>query len=76
MFESLDMMLLKAKMKAGQYMSELIHEEKGASDFVAILVIIVILIAVAMVFRDGLEGLISTVFGKVSEWVNNTDTAH
>lgn len=42
-------------------------EEQGASDIVAILLVIVILIAVAAVFKDNLLRLVNDVFGKLFE---------
>lgn len=69
MFRKLDMMLISAKWKMEEFMERMIHEEKGAADIVAILVVIVILIAVAGVFRTQLMELVNTVFKKVTEFV-------
>lgn len=52
-------------------MDRLIHEEKGASDIVAIMVVIVILLAVAVTFKKQLEELVGAVFEKATTWVNN-----
>lgn len=71
MFEKMDMMLLSAKAKLNGFVDRLIHEEKGASDIVAIMVVIVILLAVAAIFKDQLIGLVEAVFGKATDWVEN-----
>lgn len=52
-------------------MDRLVHEEKGAADIVAILVVIVILLGVAAIFKEQLEGLVESVFGKATGWVNS-----
>ena len=66
-----DTMYLDAKIRWEQFADRLLHEEKGASDIVAIMVVIVILLAVAVVFKGQLEGLVSAVFGKATDWVNS-----
>ena len=42
MLEKMDLALIGAKMKMDDYVDRLLHEEKGASDIVAILVALVI----------------------------------
>ena len=70
MFGKVDTMYLDAKIRWEQFADRLLHEEKGASDIVAIMVV-VILLAVAVVFKGQLEGLVSAVFGKATDWVNS-----
>lgn len=69
MFRKLDMLLISAKGKMERLADRMIHEEKGAADIVAILVVIVILIAVAGIFRTQLMELVTTVFEKVTDFV-------
>lgn len=69
MLEKMDLALIGAKMKMDDYVDRLLHEEKGASDIVAILVVIVILLAVAAIFKTQLSGLVEQVFGKATDWV-------
>lgn len=69
MFMKMDLALMNAKRKAGEFWDRLLHEEKGASDIVAIMVVIVILLAVAVIFKDNLISLVETVFGKANDWV-------
>lgn len=70
MFDQLDMMAIDAKNRAGRYLENLVREENGASDIVAILVIIVILIAIAGIFKNGLANVVDTVFTKLTTWIN------
>ena len=65
MFMKMDLALMNAKRKAGEFWDRLLHEEKGASDIVAIMVVIV----VAVIFKDNLISLVETVFGKANDWV-------
>ena len=69
MFEKMDMALLCARAKWNSFVNRLFPEEKGAADIVAILVIIVIVLAVAAIFREQLIGLVQKVFGKATTWV-------
>ncbi len=71
MFEKMDMALLCARAKWNGFVNRLLHEEKGASDIVAIMVIIVIVLAVAVTFRERLIQLVGNVFNKADGWVTN-----
>lgn len=51
------------------FVDRLMHEEKGAADIVAIMVVIVILLAVAVIFKEQLSTLVETVFSKANDWV-------
>ena len=68
-FEKMDLALLKAKSRWDRFVDYLLYDEKGASDIVAIMVVIVILLAVAAVFRTQLMGLVESVFDKATTWV-------
>lgn len=70
MFDKTDMMLIDAKARWDRYVDRLIHEEAGASDIVAIMVVIVILLAVAAIFKEQLEELVKKVFEKAIDWVD------
>ena len=70
MFEKMDMMLIGAKTGWDKFTDRLIHEEKGASDIVAIMVVIVILLAVAVIFMEQLTLLVQKVFQKATDWVD------
>lgn len=71
MLENMDTMLLMAKFKWDAFVDRLMHEEKGAADIVAIMVVIVILLAVAVIFKEQLSTLVESVFTKANEWVEN-----
>lgn len=45
-------------------------EERGASDLVTIIAIIVVIIAAALIFRGVLANIINTVGAKVINWIN------
>ena len=70
MWEKLDMMLLTVMAFCGRTMDRLAHEEKGASDMIAILLIVVILVAVAVIFKDQLIKLVNQVFDRTVNFVN------
>ncbi len=71
MLNKVDLLLLTAKSRWDGFMDRLVHEEKGAADIVAILVVIVILLGVATIFKGQLEELVKSVFGKATGWVEN-----
>ena len=71
MLNKVDLLLLTAKSRWDGFMDCLVHEEKGAADIVAILVVIVILLGVATIFKGQLEELVKSVFGKATEWVES-----
>ncbi len=71
MLNKVDLLLLNVKSRWDGFMDRLVHEEKGAADIVAILVVIVILLGVVAIFKEQLEGLVESVFGKATGWVNS-----
>lgn len=71
MIKEMDLLLLAMKSRWDAFTDSLLHEEKGAADIVAILVVIVILMAVAVLFKQQLEGLVTAVFGKATQWVSD-----
>lgn len=70
MLREMDLLLLSMKSRWDAFTDALLHEEKGAADIVAILVVIVILLGVATLFKGQLEGLVGSVFGKATAWVS------
>lgn len=67
MGERLAMGYLKGRMALMKALRNLGKEERGASDIVAILLVIVILIAVAAIFREQLIAAVTGVFEKLME---------
>lgn len=58
---------LRTKLACREALESFAEEEKGASDIVAILLVIVILIAVAAIFREQLMNAVTGVFEKLME---------
>lgn len=56
---------LRGRMACANAIHRLAKEEKGASDIVAILLLIVILVAVAAIFREQLMNAVTTAFEKL-----------
>lgn len=48
----------------------IIREERGASDLVTIIAIIVVVLAAAIIFRGVLSNIINSVGSKVISWIN------
>lgn len=71
MISKLDSYLLRGKIRLQNAWDVFLQEEKGASDMVAIMVIIVILIGVASIFQEQLQGAIEAVFGKLTTFISN-----
>lgn len=69
MMEFLDGKLIGLQFKARRFLSQLAEEERGDTNFVAIIIIIVILIGVAGLFKTELEGAITKIFGKLSNFI-------
>lgn len=71
MFNFLDMQMIKLQTKMRNFAEDFKKEERGASDMVAVLLIILIVVAVATIFRDQLKQLVNTVFTKVNEFTGS-----
>lgn len=75
MFNFLDMQMIKLQTKMRNFAEDFKKEERGASDIVAILLIILVVVAIAFVFKKQLGNLVNNVFNKVGE--NTSDlTSH
>lgn len=61
--------LLMAQLKAKDFVKEALTNEEGDTNFVSIILIIVIVIAVATIFREKLTELAENIFGQVFEFV-------
>lgn len=71
MRDFLDGKLIGMQLRAGRFLSQMMEEERGDTNFVAIIIIIVILIAIAGIFKDQLEGAIEKVFGSLTDFIDN-----
>lgn len=70
MRDFLDGKLIGMQLRARRFLSQLAEEERGDTNFVAI-IIIVILIGVAALFKTSLEGSIGKVFSKLDTFIGN-----
>lgn len=71
MRDFLDGKLIGMQLRARRFLSQLAEEERGDTNFVAIIIIIVILIGVAALFKTSLEGAIGKVFSKLDTFIGN-----
>lgn len=71
MFNFLDMQMIKLQTKMRNFAEDFKKEERGASDIVAILLIILVVVAIAFVFKEQLKQLVEKVFLSVSGEVDN-----
>lgn len=71
MLEKMDLAYLNMRSRGKNFIKNLKEEERGASDIVAIIAVIVIVLAVAVVFRDQLKSLVENAFEKVSGWLED-----
>ena len=69
MKEKIMMAYMKGKMAVRNTIRNFVAEEKGVSDMVAIILLIVIIIAVAAIFREKLEEAVNQVFSKLTEFI-------
>lgn len=72
MLGKMDLMLLNSQTRLRRFLDDFKAEEKGASDMVAIMVVIVIIIAVAGVFNEQLKQAVTDVFSKLTNFINST----
>lgn len=70
MLEYMDNQLIRLRVMMACFLQDLRDEERGESNFVAVLLIIVIAVAVAIAFRTQITGLVIKVFGKIDTFVD------
>ena len=73
MREKMDFLWLKATSKMRNFWEDFKHEEKGAAEIVAIIMIIVVVIAVAGIFHEQIERVIKSAFGEVDTFIKNPE---
>ena len=73
MFELIDLFFMTQTMKLQGALKAFCEEENGASDMVAVMVLIVIIIAVAAVFNTKLKEIVEQIFTKLSGFVSGTN---
>lgn len=68
MREFLDGKLIGLQLKAKRFFSRLVEEEKGDTNFVAIILIIVIIVGIAGIFREQLTDAVNNAMRKLLEF--------
>ncbi len=62
---------LRGKMECRNALEKFLSDETGASNMVEIIVVIVIILAVAGVFRTQLTGAVNAIFTKLTEFIGS-----
>ncbi len=65
--ETMDALVVRGRFAV----QEAVSEERGATDFVAIAVIIVVLLVVVVAFKTQLINIVNTLGDKVTDWINS-----
>jgi hypothetical protein len=73
MFELIDLFFISQAMKLQGAFDAFKEEERGASDMVAVMVLIVIIIAVAGLFNGKLRDVVEQIFTKLGNFVSSTN---
>lgn len=68
MRDFLDSKLIEMKLRAWDFMSRLKEEERGDTNFVSIIIIIVIVLGIAAIFKPALERAMSNVMSKLEDF--------
>lgn len=74
MFELIDLFFITQTMKLNGAIEAFKKEERGASDMVAVMVLIVIIIALATLFHDRLKDIVGQILDKLSGFVSTNST--
>lgn len=73
MRDFIDGNLINLKLRIQRGIESLWREERGDTNFVAIIVIIVIILAIAAIFRDRLSKAVGLVFDNLTTFINNNN---
>ena len=65
----MDMLWIGAKARIHNFWEDFKTEEKGAAEIVAIILIIVVVIGLAVIFKDQIELLLNSVMGQADNFV-------
>lgn len=72
-FGLIDLFIMTQTMKLREAAKAFKDEQRGASDMVAVMVLIVIVVAVATVFNQQLGEAVTAVFEKLTNFVSSTN---
>ena len=75
MFELIDLFFMTQTIKLTGAIEAFKKEERGASDMVAVMVLIVIIIALAALFNQQLKGAVDKVFAQLTSFVDSHGAA-
>ena len=70
MFELIDLFVMARAVKLQGALKAFKEEERGASDMVAVMVLIVIIIALAALFNQKLKGAVESIFAQLTSFVD------
>lgn len=62
--------LIGMKLRAGRFLERLREEERGDTNFVSIIIIIVIVLGIAAIFRTQLTEAVNSVMRQLTDFVN------
>lgn len=71
MSEKLCQLMILMQLKMAGLLEDIKSEERGASDIVAVIMLVVIVIAVAVIFRDAITNAANTIMDKLGDFVGN-----
>ena len=74
MFELIDLFFMTQTIKLTGAIEPFKKEERGASDMVAVMVLIVIIIALATLFHDRLREIVGQILDSLSGFVSTNST--
>ena len=69
MFELIDLFVMAQAVTLQGALKAFKEEERGASDMVAVMVLIVIIIALAALFNQKLKGAVESIFAQLTSFV-------
>lgn len=73
-FELIDLFFMTQTIKLTEAIEAFKKEERGASDMVAVMVLIVIIIALATLFHDRLREIVGQILDSLSGFVSTNST--
>lgn len=62
--------LIEMKLRADRFIGRLRDEERGDTNFVSIIIIIVIVLGIAAIFREQLTGAVNSVMSQLTEFID------
>lgn len=65
----IDNKMIEYRLKSNRLLQRLLEEEDGDTNFVSIIVIMVIVIGIATIFRKQLTDAVNNVFGKLTDFI-------